>query len=392
TLNVGDVIAGAGVTAGTYITSAGTVSGTWNLSVTQTVATEAMTANNPGVGFDTISQAFVINSGTTGTTSTLAYATGTLSASLNLTQATGAVLSQGAIAATPSGAMNAIITQNTNWATFMTCWNATNAEKTGFAQWNGTQNNRFAYVMWDTNAAATVVPDTTTALSTILADGYGGVIPVYCDATLDPTGLAAAFVCGAVASINFSQKNGAITLAYRYQSGVPASVNDTQTAQNLRSNGYNFVGSVKSNAQGFTFVDNGSVTGEFLYAGSYINQIYFNAQIQLANLTLMTSVGVIPYNSAGAALIHAAHADPINQMLNFGGIQKGVSLSSLQAAEVNNAAGVQIDGILSTRGWYEQVGIATAQTRAVAGSPPNTIWYMYGGSVQKIAVSSVNVQ
>ena len=54
------------------------------------------------VTFDSVSGAFIIASATTGAASTLAYATGTIAAGLALTAVTGAVLSQGSIAATPT--------------------------------------------------------------------------------------------------------------------------------------------------------------------------------------------------------------------------------------------------------------------------------------------------
>ena len=74
-----------------------------------------------------------------------------------------------------------------------------------------------------------------------------------------------------------------------------------------------------------------------------------------------------------------------------GAIRPGVPLSNLQAAEVNAAAGTQIDQILKNRGWYLQILDANAQVRAARSSPPITLWYMDGGSVQQINVASIEI-
>jgi hypothetical protein len=84
--------------------------------------------------------------------------------------------------------------------------------------------------------------------------------------------------------------------------------------------------------------------------------------------------------------------DTVNQALNFGAFRPGITLSQAQIAEVNNSAGKKIDDTLSTQGWYIQITDALPQVRAVRGSPPITIWYMDGQSIQKIALASVEVQ
>src|SRR5487761_2293294 len=96
TISVGDVIGGTSVTAGTYITALGTGTGgigTYTVSATQTVASEALTVNAPGVTYNAQLNAFVVWSGTTGTTSPIAFPYGTLAVALGFTQTQGAVLS-----------------------------------------------------------------------------------------------------------------------------------------------------------------------------------------------------------------------------------------------------------------------------------------------------------
>ena len=99
-----------------------------------------------------------LTGGTPGAAGSITQASGAIATSLLLTTAAGAVLSQGAVAATPSGFMSNLV-QNlaTNWASFMTIFNPDafgNANKLLFAQWVPTQGTRFCYVPWDTDPNA----------------------------------------------------------------------------------------------------------------------------------------------------------------------------------------------------------------------------------------------
>ncbi len=379
--------------AGTVFTSSSiNLSAATSFSEAATLIQAGFTSPTFSVTYDAIRQAFLFTTTATGATETITYASGTLATDLLLTQALGAVTSQGAAGMTPATAMPQITTQTLNWGGFTTAFNPTTTDKEGFAQWVSGQNHRFTYVMWDNNVAATVYPDTTTALASILTAGYADVCPVYCDATIDPNGITAAFVLGTMASINFSQKNGRITFAFKYQSGVPVSVTNQTIAADLELNGYNFVGAYATANQGFTFFYPGSVTGPYSFLDELVNEIYLNSQLQLALMELLIGVPDIPYNAAGYALIRAACADPIDQALNFGAIRAGVPLSALQAAEVNNAAGLSIDKTLSSVGYYLQILPATAQVRGARGTPPINFWYMDGGAVQKISMSSIVIQ
>jgi len=68
-----------------------------------------------------------------------------------------------------------------------------------------------------------------------------------------------------------------------------------------------------------------------------------------------------------------------------------VPLSASQAASVNAAAGQKIDNILSTVGWYLKIGPASPAVRQARGTPPCTLWYTDGGSIQKITLDSITL-
>lgn len=395
TLAVGQTVEGAGVTSGTYITSLGTGTGgtgTYNVNHTQTVASEAMTSDLQAVTFDSVSSAFVINSATTGTSSTIAFATGAAATTLKLTSATGAVLSQGANAAAPVAFMNAAAQKTQNWATFALLFDPDNSgitNKALFASWANDQNDRYAFMCWDADASPTVtVPATASLGYYITQNEYSGTALVY-----SPNGPElAVFECGIAASIDFTETNGRTTFKFRKQSGLSASVTNETVANNLEANGYNYYAAYATAKEEFTFFANGNISGPFVWADSFLNQIWLNNSFQVSLMTLLTNVKSIPYNFAGSSLIESGCADTINAGLNFGAIRVGVPLSAQQAAQVNSAAGVRISDALFNNGWYLQVLPASAEVRAARGSPPAKFWYMDGQSVQAIDLASVNIQ
>lgn len=368
----------------------------------QSVASETMTgkATMPDVTYDSVTGAFQVASGITGTPSTIAFATGTLAASLALTSATGAVLSQGAAAASPGTFMDGIVDVTTDWVTFMTTFDpdggSGNTLKQEFAEWTNDQNNRYGYVCSDTDITATQTVPATNSLGYILEQNESsGTCLIY-----DPNGFGlAAFICGAAASIDFEETNGRITFAYKSQSGITASVTSASIANSLggspqtsnHGNGYNFYGAYASANDSFVWFQRGFVTGSFAWFDSYINQIWLNNAFQLALLVLMGNVKSIPYTTAGYALIEAALADVIIAGLNFGAFGAG-NISQAQIAEVNQAAGANVAPTLQTQGWYLQIKPASSSARAARTSPPCTFWYLDRGSVQSINLASVALQ
>lgn len=389
-LNIGDVLAGTGVTAGTYITAFATGTGgtgTYTVSQAQTVASTSVTATKPVVTYDGLAGAFTITSPTTGASSTLSFGSGTIAAGLGLTQAAGAVVSPGAAAATPASAMDAIVGLTQNFFSFTTAFEPQLSDKLAFAAWTSGKNNRFAYVGWDTDVTATQTNSAAFGVQ-VKTNAYSGVVPLY-----QPQDYShAAFVMGCFASIDFDQPNGRTTLAFRTQAGITPGVTDATIAAQLKTNGYNFYGAYATATQQFNFLYPGAISGEFLWADSYANQVWLNAALQQAMLTLLTVAKSIPYDDAGYTLIRQAAADPITAAVTFGAIREGVPLSSAQAAEVNADAGQKIDAELSSRGWYLQIVPASAQTRGNRASPPMKLWYMDGQSVQSINIASVEVQ
>lgn len=401
-LAIGQQLNGTGVSAGTQITQLGTGvggTGTYYVSPAQAFLSGVLTAVGAPVAvtYDSVSGGFQVTSGVSpgSAASTAAFATGTLSGPLGLTQNAGAVVSQGSAALTPSAFMSGVVASTQNWATFMLAFDPDMGQTGGpqkllFSQWNSQQNNVYAFICWDADASPTASNNAASSLGQLIkANGYGGTCVIY-----DTAVNTAAFVMGAIASIDFSQTNGRSTLAFKTSAaGFAAVVTSATVSTNLLANGYNFYGAFASASQAFTFLWNGTVSGAFQWLDSYINQIWLNSNFVQALISLLTQVKSIPYNQAGSALIEASLNDPINNAVNFGAIRAGITLSALQVQEVNTSAGnSQAGAVLGSRGWYLQVKPPSPQVRQARGSPPATFWYMDGQSVQAINLASIELQ
>lgn len=396
-LHLGDIVTGgvspAAITA--FLTGTGGVG-------TYTVGGAAQDFNPGGtlrvtsaatVTYDSQLARFVIGSPTTGADSTMAYATGTLSAGLKLTAVTGAQLSQGADAATPADFMPGVVIVTQNWATFMTVFEPDTDGKLAFAEWVQTTNQRFAYVAWDSNVTVTQGDAPTSFGAQVKAAEMDGIYPHYEPATDDGNGRKAAFICGTVASIDFAQPNGRITFAFKGQAGLVADITNASAYGFLKANGYNGYCAFATANNRFVNEQPGSTPGAWRWFDAYVNQIWLNAELQLAIMTLLTQINSIPYNAEGYNLLRASCNDPIQRGLINGVIQQGVTLSNSQRAQINTAAGsTDAATAVQNNGYYLQILDASPEVRAARGSPPMSLWYTDGGSIQNIELSSIDVQ
>jgi hypothetical protein len=376
---------------GTLFTSSTiTLSAATSFSDAATIIQAAFTSPTFSVTFDSVHQAFLITTSTTGSTETITYCTGTLASGLALDSASGGTLSQGAAATTPNTALDWLIANDQNWASFFTAWSSLEPEQELFAAWASANAPRYAYISWDT-ATADATPNNPASFGGyLLANQTNGVLPIY------GTQQHAAFAASWAASLNFNQQNGRSTLAFRSQGGLAPSVTDGTTYAAVISNGYNVYAAFGSNnpANNANWMTPGLVSGQWKWADTYFDQMWLNANLQLAVATGLQSVGQVPYNSTGDALIAGWCRGPITQAVNFGAIRAGVQLSAAQIQAVTNLVGGDVSSTLYAKGWYlfsNAAGTASS-VRVARGSPPVTLLYVDGESVQSITMPSIVIQ
>jgi Protein of unknown function (DUF3383) len=355
--------------------------------------------DGPTVTFQALTSTFLVQSTTTGASSNVSFATGSLAADLLLTQATGATLSAGAVADTPASAMVNVINITQNWCSMVTLFEPTLTNKTAFAQFfNSQPGTPYVWLGWDSDTQASVQGATEPFGVLAKAAAYNGVACIGGDPLAVPAGSTlaalamnvACFVAGAIASVNFNTKNGLPIFAYLAQNGIIPTCQNTQTAKNLIANGYSYYGATATANQQFMFFYNGNMPGEFNRIGGFINQVFLNSQLQLALLEFLTTVGVIPYDGVYSS-VRSAMLTPITQALTYGGIQVGLTLSPLQIAEINAASGVNAASQITSIGYYLQILTPSPDVQAEQGSPVINLWYAYGGGVEQITLASINV-
>ena len=338
--------------------------------------------------YDAELKAFVITSGSTGASSTITYATGTLSTGIKLTSATGAVLSQGADASTPATELNAIVNVTRNWVSIVTTFEPTLDDKILFATWVNDHSQEYAYLAWDTDSNALDAQSSADLGSLLIAGDYIGTSPIY------GTAIYAAAMAGMVASLDTTRPNGWATFAYKSQSGLTPNINNDTDAQTLEAKRYMFYGDWATRAQQSNFYMAGQSSGNWKWLDDYIGQIYLRDAFQTSALSLFKQLNKIPYNERGYGQLKTVWiGDVVNPALEIGVINAGINLDSTQRVTIDSLTGVDGAGdIVAANGWYLSVTDPTANARANRESPVCIFVYTSGQSIQKIELPIYNAQ
>lgn len=348
--------------------------------------TAGFTAPDFAITWDAQRSRFLLLTTATGATEVCSVVTGTLAAGVGLSAASGAFLQAAGVAAdTPASVMARAITFSTNWGVFTTAYAAVIADRLAYAAWNSGQNDQYAYVGWDTEAASIVPNNATSFGAQVFAAPYQGTWPLY--GTVQTAGVALAYA----ASINFNVQNGRATAAFRQaMSGAPATCSDETTANALLSNKYTYLGAYANAANNYTVFYDGKISGSFLWVDTYLDQIYLNRELQRALFEALLAYNSIPYNQDGYTELYRAGVDVIDTAVTAGIIRSGVALSQSQAQQIDTQAGRSISPTVSTRGWYLLFGdpANVAQARQNRTSPSASLWYTDGGAVQNITIAS----
>lgn len=336
--------------------------------------------------YDSTKQGFVLHSKKTGIASTITLATGTLADSLKLSEAGGAVAGQGVDAVTPKKTMDDIVSIAPNWGTFTTTAEPDLDDKLEFSTWTNASNFGYAYVGWDTDPEAEEANANDTFGAQVKANKYEGVFPIWGSVN------TAVFILAIAASLDFDRLNGRTTFAFRTQGGLVPEVDNGSVANNLLANGYNYFGVYANRKNTWNIIYNGAVSGSFAWMDSYINQIWLNGGLQQAMIDLLVAVGSIPYDTDGYTMVESACMDPIEKAKNFGAIRTGITLSESQKAQLTQAIGFDVSSSIINKGYYLQIVEATAEIRAKRASPPMTLYYADGGSIQQLTLASIEIQ
>jgi hypothetical protein len=327
--------------------------------------------------------AFQITSPITGEASTITYAEeGTLATLLGLTQAKGATLSQGSDALDVADNMRSIRAVTENWATFTFLYSATDDEILDLSAWAGAQGVEYLFVVWSTDSNLKNQVDTTSIAYKLKEANAGATTLIFGDQ------IYAAFIMGEAASIDWDRTQGAINFAFKSADSLAPTIDNATEATTLLGKHCNLYGTYATRNDEFVWLYDANMFGDYRYIDPFINAVWFNNSLQVAIMNGLEMSPRVPYNEDGYTLIRSWCQDPINRARKNGVIDPGVTLSEAQKAELIREAGLDITSNLQTDGYYLQVVDAGPQVRTTRDTPNVSLWYAYGGSVNRIEMAS----
>ena len=125
------------------------VTGSYDSNLKSFTFTTEKTGADATIGYAAATEASLVGAGIVGEALALPQTGGTdLAAMLCLTQAAGAVLSQGAAAKTETEDLNSICTVTRNWVGFTPLWEAEKEEAEAFAAWADASGDDYCYFDW----------------------------------------------------------------------------------------------------------------------------------------------------------------------------------------------------------------------------------------------------
>lgn len=363
-------------------------SGDIDLSTVSTLSDAAAaiaTALTISCVYSSKTQGFIISSGSVGAVSTISFASGTTASDLGLTKESGAVLDNDTVGDNAITVARKALSFSRNFVNFTYAPETFDDEMVKeFSKWVTQQNDRYKLYTWGVDPLA--LGQGGSSFGEWAKENTSGVVPIYGDFD------KAAFFCGVSASVNYQEQNGRTTTMFRTQAGLVAEVTDEDQAEILKHNGYSFYGAWATANNRFQMAGIGAVTGKFKWIDNFDFQVFLNSQFQLASVNMFMAVKQIPYNDQGIATLRAYLQDPIDQGLDFGGIRAGVELSNAQKFQVNQEAGFDAASQLFTKGWALSITVPNSQVRAERESFIIKFFYTDGSSMQRLEMTSTNVQ
>lgn len=361
------------------------------------------------VEFDTTTNAFTITFPYDGTkANTVGYivasstgATNQLSQRMKITEASGAVLSQGLAAQTPAQVMTAITNLSSNFATYI-CNFDINSDPTydivnALTAWNDVQTYYYLPIFYDTNGGESS-PITNPMQASLIANGWGqdsatpytfNTTLMYIINTVDTIGLPFA-VAGVLASYDFQAVNAIIQLNANGFAGItPIITNNSDLNLLINTFGANSYINLNTRANNFQWFEKGEIGGNYQWADTFVGYVWMADQIQVTLANLQQSLNSIPYNNL--SIINSVINPIFVQGLRAGVVQNNIPISATQQQELIQQAGYDFTPILFNQGYYMPQIIPTAQDIATRTLSNINAWYTYAGGPVQITVNVTTV-
>jgi Protein of unknown function (DUF3383) len=345
--------------------------------------------------FDTTTNAFTIGHNVSAqSVGYITSASDNLATLMKITQASGAILSQGTPVMTPQENMDAIVAQNGNFVPYTYNFDVSGDTNystiMGLTAWAAAQNNNYAFMAWSKDTNIVAAPQSTnTAPYYVATNGYGSVAPTGQITFNAPIAFYYSDIdfimgqAGTIAGVNYNNSNATINLANKTYAGiVPLCSNQTQYNQALL-NGCNFYGTFASRANVFNLSIKGTLGGIFLWIDNLVNQAWLNDAVTTAEVNYLNQVLKLGYNNTTS--LKGIILDIMNQGLTNGVIAAGNTFSAEQTAILKQqAGGIDITPNLTNNGYFVQIVPPTPAQRQQRILGLVKIWYSNGQAINTI--------
>ena len=337
---------------------------------------------NASVTYDTVQNKFVITSTVTGASSTIGYgsapASGTdLSVVLGLTQALGAVLSQGNDALTVAENMDRITGVTRNFVGFTTLTKPSDANAVAYAAWADLDDD-YVY-FYHSNDNTLLSKSTNTASVPVTLQAYNTTAAVFGDV------YDAVFMLAIGASIKWDSANALKTWFAKSASGLNAKVLSDTEAEALESIRCNYIGQFATRNAEFTLLNRGCLSGtQYGFVDVLYGAIWLRARLQRGLMDCFAGNNRIPYIENGYGILATFIAEAVDEALGNGVIDVGLRISDSERITIMNEINEDISVELLNNGYWYKISDPTANARADRQSPVMAMYYTYAGSVQQI--------
>lgn len=337
---------------------------------------------------------FEVNNSTSGASNTLGYSSsssGNLAALLQLTQATGAVISNGSDVQTLTENLDSLKGDFTDQFSiyFVDSFagGTTPAKNLELAQWVSDQGDKFWSVIWSNEVALRSLTDTTSIWYLVNQAGINNC-SIFDEVLYNNSDRVSA-AAGIFASVDLTQPNSAITLAWKQQDGLLPSVTNTSVASILDTKGINYYGKVAFTGAALTqdFFYPGAISGKWTFVDNLVGAVWIAYQCQFQTADLFLSVGQVPIDPDGQGQVRSGLNVAMEGSKANGIIVTGLTFDNATSIEIKTTFG--IDSIELTNNGYAILNtLPAAGLRKLRVSSPWYVLYTKGSAYQFLPINT----
>ena len=274
--------------------------------------------------YDATLSRFVLTSISTGESSTIDYATGTLADIIGMSEGSnGAILSQGSIAEQGIDALSSSASLTNNFYSFTFLTDISGQEEV-IAEWVQAQNVRYMWSLGVTSANAETMATT--------LKGYNGVgLSLGSDLVFLPMAIAAA--------VNYNTPNAAVDYMYQQAEGITTTVDTEDDQKAYDAIRVNYYGSTQQAGAIISFYQDGVLLGDISSMGVYANEAWLKDALFTNILNLRLSLDSLPANETGLAYVKGSILEIVEKAQNNGVISIGKTFDATQKAYIKQITG-----------------------------------------------------